>query len=495
MAEITTIDERMEEIKKLLEQEQKLIELQQQSKFPIKPTGPPTAEGVEAYEKALSDIYGKRRPSSIYDLASTVGATMLGSDPAAGAFRSMGAGFAKYGLEEKARRDALDAERRQIGMQAYQLAKTDEDAAANLMNQFSLYSAKQQAENDITFYTVKNPKGVTHQGRHFPTGAEIPLNDYEVGQFKYDVAPTGTRGVKVTATGAIGRWQNKEDARKTIKSLGMSETHPNFDVAVKTITTTNKNLIGKPIIVGGYYTEITPLVIDGQVANILLGQKESTPTGYAKFKDQRTKKMADQESGFRDKMFNVLPRIETAMGSLMSGTETGGFSAVTLPLRKVVVQLFSTNDAKVTAQEGLVGTMNYLAPKMRPIGSGSTSDMEFKAYASSILALENTAKSNYISLYVFEKMTRNSIAANELEKELLTNDEINDVAILNQALRDADKGIFEKLPPEIDRNDEAAIQAWWDSLPIGAVVDNSYRIIDMDDPYAIKGWKGEGEDE
>ena len=69
---------------------------------------------------------------------------------------------------------------------------------------------------------------------------------------------------------------------------------------------------------------------------------------------------------------------------------------------------------------------------------------------------------------------------------MLTNDEITDVAIVNQALREADKGIFEKLPPEIDRNDDAAVQAWWDSLPIGAVVDNSYRIIDMDDPYVIK---------
>jgi hypothetical protein len=70
----------------------------------------------------------------------------------------MGAGFAKYGLEEKARRDALDAERRQIGMQAYQLAKTDEDAAANLMNQFSLYSAKQQAENDIDILHGQEPQ-------------------------------------------------------------------------------------------------------------------------------------------------------------------------------------------------------------------------------------------------------------------------------------------------------------------------------------------------
>ena len=96
-------------------------------------------------------------------------------------------------------------------------------------------------------------------------------------------------------------------------------------------------------------------------------------------------------------------------------------------------------------------------------------------------------------MYVFEKMTRNSIAANDLEKELLTNDEINDVAIVNQALREADKGIFEKLPPEIDRNDEAAIEAWWDSLPIGAVIDNSYRIIDKPDGYVIKGWKGDND--
>ena len=123
-----SIDTRMDELLQLL------LEQQQKSRFPIVKNKPPTAESVEAYEEALSDIYGRRRPSSIYDLASTVGATMLGSDPTAGAFRSMGAGFAKYGLEEKARRDALDAERRQIGLQAYQLAKTDEDAAKVLMS-------------------------------------------------------------------------------------------------------------------------------------------------------------------------------------------------------------------------------------------------------------------------------------------------------------------------------------------------------------------------
>jgi hypothetical protein len=489
MAEITTIDERMEEIKKLLEQEQKLIELQQKSKFPIEPTGPPTAEGVEAYEKALSDIYGKRRPSSIYDLASTVGATMLGSDPTAGAFRSMGAGFAKYGLEEKARRDALDAERRQIGMQAYQLAKTDEDAAANLMNQFSLYAAKQQAENDIEFYTVKNPKGLTHQGRHFSTGEEIPLNNYEVSKYKYDIVPQGSRGTKVTATGAIGIWQNAADARKTIQSLGMSETHPNFDVAVKQITTTNENLIGKPIIRGGYYTELTPLDQNGETVNILLSMKDGAPTRYKEYAEKRLNEIAKQESGFADKMVNVVPRIDSAMAALMAGVSTGIIDEFTAPLKQVLNQMFGSVDAEVIAQEGLVATSNFLAPKMRPVGSGSTSDMEFRAYQRSVLALSNTPQANYISLYAFKKMTENSIRNNRLEKELLADEDVNDMATINEVIYSQDTGIFEKLPPEINKDDDAAVQAWWDSLPLGVVVDNSYRVIDKDDPYVIKGFK------
>jgi len=126
---------------------------------------------------------------------------------------------------------------------------------------------------------------------------------------------------------------------------------------------------------------------------------------------------------------------------------------------------------------------------MRPVRSGSTSDMEFRAYQRSVLALSNTPQANYISLYAFKKMTENSIRNNRLEKELLADEKINDIATINEAIYGQDTGIFEKLPPEINRNDDAAVQAWWDSLPDGAVIDNSYRIIDMDDPYVIKGFK------
>lgn len=188
-------------------------------------------------------------------------------------------------------------------------------------------------------------------------------------------------------------------------------------------------------------------------------------------------------------MVNVVPRIDSAMATLMSGIPTGQLSELTLPIKQVLNQMFGSVDAEVIAQEGLVATSNFLAPKMRPVGSGSTSDMEFRAYQRSVLALSNTPQANYISLYAFKKMTENSIRNNRLEKELLADEKINDIATINEAIYGQDTGIFEKLPPEINRNDDAAVQAWWDSLPDGAVIDNSYRIIDMDDPYVIKGFK------
>jgi hypothetical protein len=46
---------------------------------------------------------------------------------------------------------------------------------------------------------------------------------------------------------------------------------------------------------------------------------------------------------------------------------------------------------------------------MRPAGSGSTSDMEFKAYQQAILDLGNSKFANYINLYSLKKMTENSM--------------------------------------------------------------------------------------
>jgi hypothetical protein len=125
-----------------------------------------------------------------------------------------------------------------------------------------------------------------------------------------------------------------------------------------------------------------------------------------------------------------------------------------------------------------------LAPKMRPVGSGSTSDMEFRAYQQAALYLGNTPEANYISLYAFKKMAENMVRLNQLEQELLTSNEYTSMGPINEQLNEVDPGIFEKFRG--DPEDEAAVLEWYNSLDDGAVVINN-GIFDSNSPYIIKG--------
>lgn len=135
-----------------------------------------------------------------------------------------------------------------------------------------------------------------------------------------------------------------------------------------------------------------------------------------------------------------------------------------------------------------MGISNYLAPKMRPVGSGSTSDMEFKAYQNAILSLGKTPEANYISLYAFKKMTENGIRNNNAELELLSDTGTTSQKFVNAELRKGDRGIFERLPDTIDKTNDEAILEWYKSLPNGSVIDNSQGIYDGGSLYVIKGW-------
>ena len=126
---------------------------------------------------------------------------------------------------------------------------------------------------------------------------------------------------------------------------------------------------------------------------------------------------------------------------------------------------------------------------MRPVGSGSTSDMEFKAYQNAILSLEKGAFANYISLYAFDKMTRNSIRLNQKEEELLQDPTVTSQKTVNDKLKELDLGVFEQLPENIDKDDEQAVTNWYKSLPLGTVIDNSGRIFDDPSPFVIVGWE------
>ena len=195
-----------------------------------------------------------------------------------------------------------------------------------------------------------------------------------------------------------------------------------------------------------------------------------------------------KRQGYNDKLLNVIPAVDRAMTQLMAGISTGGLTEMTLGFRQIVNQTFGVSDPALSGIEDVMGISNYLAPKMRPVGSGSTSDMEFKAYQNAILSLGKTPEANYISLYAFKKMTQNGIRNNNRELELLADSGTTSQKFVNAELRKGDRGIFERLPDTIDKTNDEAILEWYKSLPNGSVIDNSQGIYDGGSLYVIKGW-------
>ena len=213
----------------------------------------PTSAAIQApsfedsftkYQNQLMQLYGARPRTSIFDLASTVGGAMLAADPATGAFRSAGLGFAKFAEEEKARREKDLAESRAIGLKAFELAKSDEDQARKLINEFELLRAKQRLDTKVEQVIVTDPAGITIDGKFYEQGSRPLLTDSEKFAYRAQIsdAPSPQSGVKVTAAGAIARWQTKEDAEKTIEGLGLSRDSEFFDQAVQQLVPDNDAL-------------------------------------------------------------------------------------------------------------------------------------------------------------------------------------------------------------------------------------------------------------
>jgi hypothetical protein len=189
--------------------------------------------------------------------------------------------------------------------------------------------------------------------------------------------------------------------------------------------------------------------------------------------------------------YEVLPSVESAMELIRTdpNVKTGQLTPYVLPIRNAMAQIFNIDDPYVTSLNRLDSVSNYMAPKMRTPGSGSTSNMEFDAYKQAILSMKNTEKANYISLYAFKKMAENVKKMLDKEAELLISGEFSSLPELNAELKKHDPGLFEKPPADLDLNNEQALTAWVDSLPEGAVISNPNRsIFDTEDPYVIKGW-------
>jgi hypothetical protein len=163
-----------------------------------------------------------------------------------------------------------------------------------------------------------------------------------------------------------------------------------------------------------------------------------------------------------------------------------------LPFKKVFKQIFGTTDPSLASLDSLIAISNMLAPKMRPVGSGSTSDMEFEAYKTAILSMSNTPEANYIALYFYKKMTENAIARNRAETNALTSGDYTKSEEVSDYLDTLDMGIFYSFKGDANDNDE--VQKYLDSVPDGEVVINrdprGVELVKDAGPYIIQGFGG-----
>ena len=458
----------------------------------LRQSGPPDPALIQEYNDMLTQKFGTSRRSNIYDLASTLGGAMLSADPRTGAFRSLGQGFAQFGLEEKKRRQLQDAERRQLALKAFELAKSDQDAAIKLMNDYDIAVAKQNPENQFDNYYVVDVKGIDVNGVHYEAGTFAPLTVREASEFRGRIKQGTGGGVKVPAAGAAAKYMTRENAEKAISALGLTPDMPNFEMAVNRITAPSDARIGKDIISQGKYVELRPFAQDGIITDVMLSPSTGPLLpGFEVTRKKRLEILAKNQDERTEKLLQVVPTVERAMAQLMAGTETGKLTELTLGLKQLARQLFQTDKdigPGLIGLEDLMGISNYLAPKMRPTGSGSTSDMEFRAYQNAILSLGKTPEANYIALYAFKKMTENGIRNNMLEQQILADSSIGDMKIVEAEMRKLDTGIFEKVPADVDIENESEVLAWYNSLPSGAVIDNSLRVFDDPSPFIIKDW-------
>jgi hypothetical protein len=300
---------------------------------------------------------------------------------------------------------------------------------------------------------------------------------------------------KTVGSGSFLTYMTPEDAEVFLIGQGLPKGSENFDRLVKQLTVPSdddpevtEGLLGQPIIMGGTFVVGTPMVIDGKVTNLQVGPATGASTpAFTTFRDKRLQVIANVKGQNLAKVNGMLESIDQAKALLMGGARTGLDQEILAPFKKLAVGLFGAEMPGLRDFENLQSISFAIAPGMRPAGSGSTSDMEFRAYQAAALGMGNTAEANYINLYALGKRTEAANKLADLEEELLMSEKYRDTRLINKKLREQDPGIFEVYKGDLD--DVGAIKTWYDSLPRGAVVNNGNGALANLPTYVIKGWK------
>jgi hypothetical protein len=384
------------------------------------------------------------------ELASKPGATLFGS--VAGA----GVAPAQYLLQkekEKAERES-------------DIAKTTLTLAATL--------GKTKASKAYT-----DPSGNV---KHFTATEFGNLSDVEKGKLVPYAKPVIPK-VKTASRGGLATYYgDKKEAGEFLTAMGIDKSNSNFNRLVEKLVTKDPEKVGQPFIgAGGLAMELLPTYLGNKITNIVFSPVPNTQSLEYKGKLRRLEELNKDKTAFLNKGFNVIPSINTALNVLLSGVQTGKVEQSTMGIRNVLAGTFGLSRKDLEGQQILESISNKLAPGMRPVGSGSTSDMEFNAFKSAVLTMENTPFANYLSLWTLKKVTENSAKATKLEEELLTNSKNYSQKYINNQIDKVDTGLYSKFKTKDENGDpiysseddqNAAAKSFFKNLPRGSVFIN-----------------------
>ena len=294
-------------------------------------------------------------------------------------------------------------------------------------------------------------------------------------------------------------YMTEEDAKAKLAAFGVNENDVEYANLIDLITTDDTNLIGRPVIqADSYLSFYVPRAGEESEFSVITRTPGGSPIPAEVLARNEEIKGLNKIAIKQNQVMNdLLPTLDSAMTVLLQNQDvTGAFQNLTMPIRNFMSSAFGVSDADLESQKYLEALSNKLAPQMRPVGSGATSDMEFRAYKSAILTMENPAVSNYLTLYSLDKTTRNAAEELKLRRSLLTQNK--SMEYIEDKVAELDKGIYEKFePPSADISLEdfvTARDAWKASLPNGAVIlnkDSSGRkIYPNAGTFIIKGWGG-----
>jgi len=298
-----------------------------------------------------------------------------------------------------------------------------------------------------------------------------------------------------------------EDAKALLTSdaFKFEENSPEYLAIFNQITTDDEEMLGQPVIIGQQFVNYYFNKVGGEVKGIILKtpQGSSIPS-IVKTSQKEYDRLSKISIEYIDKVNDLVPTLESTMAIIMQNPNlTGKWQEATYGIRAGLSSAFGYDSEEVTLQSYLESMSNKLAPKMRPVGSGSTSDMEFGAYKKAILDLGNTPLANYLTMHSLKQITINNANEIELRKQLLQqNKSAKYISEKVDELNKTKTKIFQNFSSEeFDTGDDAvdtlnytnALDAWWDSLPYGSVIVNEdphtgQKMFPTVGSFAVKGW-------